>query len=81
MLRWNCDKFSFKLNEEEGLKSKKGKIKPKRNKTTNCLLEWEVPIFGFGVLGHTVCGEEPNFWLIPLHFLVLLVQAKRRKGS
>ena len=73
--------ISFKLNEEEGLKINKGKIKSKRDKTTNCLLEWEVLIFGFGVLWHTICGEEPNFRLIPLHFLVLLIQAKRRKGS
>ena len=28
-----------------------------------------------------VCGEEPNFGLIPLHLLVLLVKVKRRKGS
>ena len=54
------------------------KIKSKRDKTTNCLLEWEVPILGFGVLGHMVCGQEPNFGLIPLHLLVLFVQAKKR---
>ena len=31
--------ISFKLNEEEGLKINKGKIKSKRDKTTNCLVE------------------------------------------
>ena len=56
------------------------RIKSKRDKTTNCLLEWKVPVFYFGVLGHTVWGEYPFLGLLSLHFVwVLLDQVKEGK--
>ena len=78
----NCDKFGFKLNEEEGLKSKKGKIKSKRDHKLSSRMGsshfwlWSARAYGL--------WRRAKFWVDSSPFLGFTCSCKKeeeRKGK